>query len=212
MELAIRFVAIAILGYVFGSFNTAIVVSKIFFHQDIRTMGSGNAGLTNSFRCMGKGCTLLVLLGDILKTVCAILLAEIVFLPNLGLLPVAKLLCGLFVVAGHMFPVYFGFKGGKGVLAGATLCAMFNWRILLILALVFVVLVAVTRYVSLGSIVIATAFPFMSLGYYWSSPSRVPVFVLTLLVGGGVVYMHRSNIQRLLNGTENKISFHKKST
>lgn len=212
MELALRFFAIAIIGYVFGSFNTAIVVSKLLFRQDIRTMGSGNAGLTNSFRCMGKGCTLLVLLGDILKTVFAVLLAELVFVSIPGLIPVAKLLCGLFVVAGHMFPVYFGFKGGKGVLAGATLCAMFNWKIFVILALVFVALVLVTRYVSLGSIVIATAFPFMSLGYYWNSPSRIPVFLLTLLVGGGVVYMHRSNIQRLLHGTENKFSFHKKST
>jgi glycerol-3-phosphate acyltransferase PlsY len=210
MELVMRFIAIGIIGYAFGSFNTAIVVSKAIFHRDIRTMGSGNAGLTNSLRCMGKGCTILVLLGDIFKTVFSVLLAGIVFQNIPALLPVAKLFSGMFVVLGHMFPIYFGFKGGKGVLAGATLCAMFNWQIFLILAVVFVVLVAVTHYVSLGSVVIATALPFMSLGYYWNSPSRIPVFVLTLLVGGGVVYMHRSNIGRLINGTENKLSFHKK--
>ena len=209
MNLALRFVAIAIVGYLFGSFNTAIVVSKCFLHKDIRTMGSGNAGLTNSLRCMGKNYTLLVLLGDVLKTVFAVWLAVVVFQPVSGLIPVAKLVCGLFVIAGHMFPLYFGFKGGKGVLAGATLCAMFNWKILLILLVVFVVLVAATRYVSLGSVVIATAFPFMSLGYYWNSPSRIPVFILALIIGGGVVYMHRGNIKRLLNGTENKLSFHK---
>ena len=208
-NLAFRFAAIAIVGYLFGSFNTAIVVSKCFLRKDIRTMGSGNAGLTNSLRCMGKSYTLLVLLGDILKTVFAVWLAVVVFQPVSGLIPVAKLVCGLFVVAGRMFPLYFGFKGGKGVLSGATLCAMFNWKILLILATVFVVIVAVTRYVSLGSIVIATAFPFMSLGYYWNSPSRIPIFILTLMIGGGVVYMHRANIGRLLSGTENKLSFHK---
>ncbi|MGN1013864.1 MAG: glycerol-3-phosphate 1-O-acyltransferase PlsY [Butyricicoccus sp.] len=209
MSLTIRFVLIAVIGYLFGSFNTAIVVSKIMMGKDIRTMGSGNAGLTNSYRCMGGTGTLLVLAGDILKTVFAVLIAAYIFAAQPGLLPVARLLCGLFVIAGHMFPLYFGFKGGKGVLAGATLGAMFNWKIFVILAIVFVLIVAITRYVSLGSIVIAAAFPFMSLGYYWNSPSRVPVFLMTLIIGGGIIYMHRSNIGRLLKGKENKFSFHR---
>lgn len=210
--MAIRFIIIAVIGYLFGSFNTAIVVSKCVFHQDIRTMGSGNAGLTNSYRCMGGKCTLAVLVGDILKTVLAVQIAAMLFSAHADLIPVAKLLCGLMVVAGHMFPLYFGFKGGKGVLAGATLCVLFDWKIFAILAVVFVVLVVVTKYVSLGSIVIASAFPFCSLAAYWDTPVRIPIFVMTLLIGGSVVYMHRSNIVRLLHGNENKFSLHKKSS
>ncbi len=212
MSLLLRFVIIAAIGYLLGSCNSAIIVSKLLFHQDIRTMGSGNAGLTNAHRCMGGKCTLLVLVGDIAKTVIAVLLAAAIFSPFAELIPVAKLVSGLFVVAGHMFPLYFGFHGGKGVLAGATLCAVFNWKIFVILAIVFVLIVAITRYVSLGSVIIATAFPFMNLGFYWNSPSLIPIFVMTLLIGGGVVYMHRANIHRLIHGKENKLSFHKKTS
>lgn len=212
MNLLLRFIIVAAIGYLLGSCNSAIIVSKLFLHKDIRTIGSGNAGLTNAHRCMGGKCTLLVLFGDIIKTVIAVLLAAAIFAPLPDMVPVAKLLCGLFVVAGHMFPLYFGFKGGKGVLAGGTLCAVFNWKIFVILAIVFVVIVAVTRYVSLGSVVVATAFPFMNLGFYWHSPCLIPVFLMTLLIGGGVVYMHRSNIQRLLHGKENKLTFRKKTS
>ncbi len=213
MNFTLLFVIAAVLGYLLGSFNTSIVVSKLLLHQDIRTMGSGNAGLTNTHRCMGRNATILVLAGDILKTAVAVLITAALFgRYALDYVPVAKLVCGLFVVAGHMFPLYFGFKGGKGVLAGAALCLLFNWQIFCILLVVFVLIVAATRYISLGSIVVATAFPFMTLAYYCyvQSPSAIPCFVLTLIIGGSVVYMHRSNIKRLLSGTENKFSFHKK--
>lgn len=213
MNPVLLFVIVSVIGYLLGSFNTAIAVSKMLYGQDIRTMGSGNAGLTNAHRCMGNSMTLLVLFGDIFKTAIAFLIAQYLFRQYApGLVPVAELIGGLFVVVGHMFPIYFGFKGGKGVLAGAALCAMFNWRIFLILLIVFIVIVAVTRYVSLGSIVIAIGFPILTLIYYSyiHSPSCVPCFIITLIIGGGVVYMHRSNIGRLLKGTENKFSFHKK--
>lgn len=211
MSLLLRFIIVAVIGYLLGSCNSAIIVSKLFLHKDIRTIGSGNAGLTNAHRCMGAKCTLLVLFGDIIKTVIAVLIAAALFASLPDMVPVAKLLCGLFVVAGHMFPLYFGFKGGKGVLSGATLCAVFNWKIFVILAIVFVIVVAVTRYVSLGSVIVATAFPFMNLGFYWHSPCLIPIFLMTLLIGGGVVYMHRANIGRLLHGKENKLTFRKKT-
>ena len=101
MSLLLRFIIIAVIGYLLGSCNSAIIVSKLFLHKDIRTIGSGNAGLTNAHRCMGAKCTLLVLFGDIIKTVIAVLIAAALFASLPDIVPVAKLLCGLFVVAGQ---------------------------------------------------------------------------------------------------------------
>ncbi len=192
-----NFLITAASSYLLGSFNSAIVICFLTLHKDIRAYGSGNAGLTNAYRTMGAQKTAAVLLGDIIKTIIAVLIGGIL----IG--PVGKLIAGIFVILGHVFPVYFGFRGGKGVLAGATMLAMFDWRIFLIALALFLLSVAATRWVSFGSILGAISFPITTWLYYQD-------IVLTVIAAGmslSVIFLHRANIKRLLNGTENQLSF-----
>ena len=197
-----RFVIIAVCAYLLGSLSFAIIVSKVTLGKDIRDYGSGNAGLTNAYRTMGAGKTLFVLLGDIAKGAAAV---------SIGMIlagPVGKLVAGIFVILGHMFPVYFGFRGGKGVLVGAVMLALFDWRIFLIAFVLFFAAVAITRWISLGSILGAISFP-ITITIFCRDP------VLTAMAFGmaaAVVFMHRSNIMRMLRGQENRFSFTSKKT
>ena len=197
-----RFVIIAVCAYLLGSLSFAIIVSKVTLGKDIRDYGSGNAGLTNAYRTMGAGKTLFVLLGDIAKGAAAV---------SIGMIlagPVGKLVAGIFVILGHMFPVYFGFRGGKGVLVGAVMLALFDWRIFLIAFVLFFAAVAITRWISLGSILGAISFP-ITITIFYRDP------VLTAMAFGmaaAVVFMHRSNIMRMLRGQENRFSFKSKKT
>ena len=197
-----RFVIIAVCAYLLGSLSFAIIVSKVTLGKDIRDYGSGNAGLTNAYRTMGAGKTLFVLLGDIAKGAAAV---------SIGMIlagPVGKLVAGIFVILGHMFPVYFGFRGGKGVLVGAVMLALFDWRIFLVAFVLFFAAVFATRWISLGSILGAVSFPITTFAFY-----RDPV--LTAMAFGmavAVIFMHRSNIVRILHGEENKFSFKSKKT
>lgn len=197
-----NFAIIAICGYLLGSLSFAIIVSKLTLGKDIRDYGSGNAGLTNSYRTMGGKKTLLVLLGDIGKGAAAVAIGAL-----LGG-PVGKLIGGIFVILGHMFPLYFGFRGGKGVLVGATMLALFDWRVFCIAIGLFFVSVILTRWVSLGSILGAISFPITTYLFYHDP-------VLTAMAFGmaaAVIFMHRANIGRILTGTENKFSFKSKKT
>lgn len=197
-----RFAIIAVCAYLLGSLSFAIIVSKATLGKDIRNYGSGNAGLTNAYRTMGAGKTLFVLLGDIAKGAVAISIGA--FLAG----PVGKLVAGIFVILGHMFPLYFGFRGGKGVLVGAVMLLLFDWRIFLIACVLFFGAVFATRWISLGSILGAISFPITTLIFY-----RDPV--LTAMAFGmavAVIFMHRSNIMRMLHGEENKFSFKSKKT
>ncbi len=198
MEFVVNLFILAAAGYLLGSINSAILVSKLTAGYDIRTKGSGNAGLTNAYRCMGAGRTLLVLAGDVAKAAVALYVGG-VCMDSMG-----KLLAGAFVILGHVFPIYFGFRGGKGVLVGATMVAMFDWRIFLVLLAVFLVLVGVTKWVSLGSVTAAALFPVLTGLFY----RDVPMFVLTAVMAAAVIYMHRSNIVRIMHGEENKFTFH----
>ena len=197
-----RFVIIAVCAYLLGSLSFAIIVSKVTMGKDIRNYGSGNAGLTNAYRTMGAGKTLFVLLGDIAKGAAAV---------SIGMLlagPVGKLVAGIFVILGHMFPLYFGFRGGKGVLVGAVMLLLFDWRMFLIAFVLFVLAVAVTRWISLGSILGAISFPITMAVFY-----RDPVLVaMAFGMAAAVVIMHRSNIMRMLHGQENRFSFKSKKT
>ena len=178
-----HFAIIAVCAYLFGSLSFAIIVSKVTLGKDIRNYGSGNAGLTNTYRTMGAKKTLFVLLGDIAKGAAAVSVGW-----ALGG-PVGKLTAGIFVILGHMFPLYFGFKGGKGVLVGAVMLAFFDW-------------------ISLGSILGAVSFPITTWLFY-----RDPVLTaMAFGMAAAVVFMHRSNIGRILHGTENKFSFKSKKT
>ena len=197
-----HFVIIAVSAYLLGSLSFAIIVSKVSLGKDIRNYGSGNAGLTNAYRTMGAGKTLFVLIGDIAKGAAAISIGA--YLAG----PIGKLVAGIFVILGHMFPVYFGFRGGKGVLVGAVMLLLFDWRIFLVAFVLFFAAVFATRWISLGSILGAVSFPITTFAFY-----RDPV--LTAMAFGmavAVIFMHRSNIVRILHGEENKFSFKSKKT
>ncbi|MBR6120366.1 MAG: glycerol-3-phosphate acyltransferase [Oscillospiraceae bacterium] len=217
------FAVCALAGYLLGSFNGAILISRWFRGEDIRTKGSGNAGLTNFYRNYGGLDTLLVLLIDVGKTVLAcfvggwIIKAAGYASPDFRLdwTDEAQMLCGGFSVIGHIFPLWFGFKGGKGILTCGTLAAFVDWRIIMTLLVVFIAVVLITRYVSLGSIIAAVVYPFL----FWIrypihqnvSEGTVMMTILAFCLAGIAIYMHHGNIQRLRAGTERKFSFHKKS-
>lgn len=208
-------VVMAVISYFCGCLNGAVIVSKYILKDDIRTHGSGNAGLTNFHRTFGGKLTAVVLLLDVVKMVVAVLagvlLAGLWFhgYREAELAVFAKYWSGLFCLLGHMFPVTFGFKGGKGILSGGTLAILIDWRLALLVWGGFLLLVILTRYVSLGSVYAAAAFPVGT----WLFVSHDPVIMtLAIFVGGLVVFMHRGNIGRLLKGEERKFSLrHKKS-
>lgn len=199
--------------YILGCSNGAILVSKYILRDDIRTHGSGNAGLTNFNRVFGGKLTLLVILADVLKAVLGVLLgvlgahlmqkSGVAFVTDLR----AKYIAGLFCELGHMYPAMFGFRGGKGIMSGGVIAIMIDWRVAVVVWGSFVLLTAITKYVSVGSISTGILFPIMAWVLY-----RDPVcLVFALAVGGLIVFQHRSNIQRLLQGSENKFSLHKKA-
>ena len=190
--------------YLLGCFNGAVIVSKYILRDDVRNHGSGNAGLTNFYRTFGGPLTAVVILTDVLKAVIAVLLGSwlLGFIDPLF----GKYWAGLFCLLGHMFPCMFHFKGGKGILSGGTIAIMIDWRIALVVWGGFLILTALTRYVSLGSLWAGASFPFVT---WYCYPDPV-IVVLGFACGGLVVWQHRGNIQRLLSGTENKFSFHRK--
>lgn len=202
--------------YLLGGINTSIIVTKIKTGKDIRTLGSGNAGLTNTLRTQGKATAVVVLLGDVLKAVLAVLLVRWAFLLladvrtndlAAGMKWVEYMACFMAVV-GHVFPVYYGFKGGKGVLAAISGIFVLDWRTGCVLLGVFIILVAITRYVSLGSVVSSSLF-FAVTALFGAlldkDPSVIANAIIGAFTGGLIVFMHRGNIQRLLNHTEKKL-------
>lgn len=209
------FALAAIIPYLLGGINSAIIVTKIKSGEDIRTLGSGNAGLTNTLRTQGKAAALFVLLGDVLKGVLSVVLVRVAFNllagvdvgnPESGMMWVL-FLAGVFAILGHVFPVYYGFKGGKGILVTVSVLLAIDWLPAVLLFGIFAVIVAVTRYVSLGSIVAAILYPvtILAFGLVWNNPSVVLNTVFSALIGGLIVFMHRQNIKRLLSHTENKL-------
>lgn len=198
----------AVLSYFFGCFNGAVLISKYILHDDIRTHGSGNAGLTNFYRVFGGKLTFVVIFTDFLKAIFAILATAAIFHVALHaggmLLVFSKYWAGLFCLLGHMFPCMFHFKGGKGILSGGAMAMAIDWRIALAVWAVFFILAVLTKYVSLGSVCCAATFPIASGLVY-----RDPVILLfSAAIGGLVIWQHRANIKRLLSGTESKFSLH----
>ncbi|MFO7636460.1 MAG: glycerol-3-phosphate 1-O-acyltransferase PlsY [Clostridia bacterium] len=187
----------AIIGYLIGSVNSSVIVGR-FFKTDIRKQGSGNAGLTNTLRVLGKKAAIFVLLGDILKGVIACLLGLLIVENGM---PVA----GTFAVVGHNWPVYFGFKGGKGVLTSATVVFMLDWRIGLVVLAIFIIIVSLTRFVSLGSILSAIAVPIGAV----VADKGVLFIVCTLVLAAMILFRHRGNMVRLWQGREHKLTFRK---
>jgi len=213
--------AVCVVGYLFGSINSAIIVSKTLFHEDIRTKGSGNAGMTNIQRTYGNGPALLTLVGDLGKTALALLFAGVLFgFQYVGGISTSNFVyvAGLFAVLGHVFPVYYKFKGGKGVLATATMALILAPIVFLILFAIFVAIVYFSRYVSLGSVSVAVLLPIVVDGYFKvvfggaeiTTPAPAFVSLSCIVIACLIVWCHRENLQRIGNRTERKLSFKKK--
>jgi len=195
------------LGYLIGSLNTAVIVGKIY-GKDIRSHGSKSAGLTNTLRVLGKSAAVSVLAGDILKGIIACLIGlrlGVYVYSGEAVDCVSLLAAGAGAVMGHNWPAYFGFKGGKGALTAVTVLFMFDWVMAFICLGFFVIMVASTRYVSLGTVCATILFVVISF---------IPVFGHTLyfhvfacLMPFMLIFKHKENIQRLLSGTENKLAF-----
>ena len=194
-----------LLGYFLGCLNGSVMVSHFIIRDDVRQHGSGNAGLTNFYRTYGAKYALGVILFDMGKTVVACLLGGAMFNHLFGDWALGVLLGGLGCELGHMFPVFFGFKGGKGILSGGTLVWLLNWRVALIAWGLFAALWLLTRYVSLGSVSAAASMPIST----WFLCGHNPLYtVLGAVIAALVVWCHRDNIRRLLKGQERKFHWH----
>lgn len=200
--MALACILCALTAYLIGSLNTAILLSCIL-GKDVRREGSGNAGATNTLRVFGKGAAAIVVVGDALKGVLAVLIARLIsnFLSAYGTPVYLAALC---VVLGHNFPVYFGFKGGKGIMTSAAVIFMLDWRIGLAVFAFAILIMALSRYVSLGSCCAAVAFPIITAVVH---PNDTYFICLAVLMGALALFMHRTNIARLIKGTESKLSF-----
>lgn len=197
-------------AYLLGSLPNAVWIGKAFFGIDVREHGSGNAGATNALRVLGTKTGILVLLLDALKGVAAVALGWMVkdAFTNPNLFSMFQLLLGLFALLGHVFPVFAGFRGGKGIATLAGIGTILFPGAVLICLGVFVAIFLPTRYVSLGSIAASLVFP---IAVIWiTGPATLPAIIFSLLVGVFVPLTHRKNIRRLIKGTENRIVFKKK--
>ena len=205
MELFL-WILIIVLGYALGNLNGALLISKILIHDDVRTHGSGNAGLTNFFRTYGGFLSLLVIVIDVGKTVAACLIAQALLGPY-GFAMEAKMVAGVAAILGHSYPAASQFKGGKGILSGAALSACLDWRVFAIIFSIFLLAVIFTRYVSLGSVLAGAAFSVAFCVLYWGN---WVICGLAVFAGAFVIVRHRANIGRLIHHNESKLSFHKK--
>ena len=202
-------VLVAVVSYFLGCVNGAILVSKYFYRDDVRKHGSGNAGLTNFYRTYGAKCALFVIALDVAKMAAAVALGAALFSAFFQSAVLGKYFAGLFCVIGHMFPVTEHFKGGKGILSSGTLIICIDWRVALAGWGAFLILVLLTRYVSLGSIAAAASVPFSTMYVY---PGELRLLSLGTAISVLVIWAHRTNIKRLLNGTESKFHFHRSKT
>ena len=212
----------AVIAYLLGSISFAIPVTKLFIGKDIRQLGSGNAGFTNVLRCVGKPAAVITFIGDFSKGICSLYIGRWIFLmlasdaPNIEhTAEVGAALAGLFALMGHLFPVYFGFKGGKGILISAGIICALDFKCFLIVLVIFLVVFAITKTVSKGSLVVAVCYPiatFLLNFFMYKSDAWLAMTLIAVAFAVVVIYMHRENIQRILNGTEPKTIAKKKES
>lgn len=194
-----------LVSYLLGCFNGSVMTSHFIIRCDVRQHGSGNAGLTNFYRTYGARYALCVIICDMGKTVLACLIGGYLMHWVVGDWTLGLLIAGIGCELGHMFPVFFGLRGGKGILSGGVLVLLLDWRVALIAWGLFAVLWLTTRYVSLGSIAATASMPvsvFLLMGHNWLYT------VLSAAIAALVIWCHRGNIQRLLTGTEKKFHWH----
>ncbi len=201
----LRYILAVLIGYLLGNLNGAVCVSR-FMGDDVRTHGSGNAGLTNFIRSYGAGRSALVIVMDAGKAILACAIGGILFVSHEGFQTGAAL-GGIAVIVGHAFPVFLKFRGGKGILSGLFVALMVDWRIALLILAVFAVAYLITWYVSLGSVLAAVTF---SIGFVVLHHNNLTVMLCGVLTGLLATFMHRQNIVRLLKGQERKTNLFKK--
>ena len=190
-------------AYLLGSVNTSIILSKLK-GKDIRKEGSGNAGATNTLRVMGKKAAAIVALFDALKGIIAVLVARL--LCSSWDAPLEVYLSALFVMLGDIYPIFFGFRGGKGVMTTIAVIFMLDWRIGLILFALCIAIMLITRYVSLGSCIGAALFPVLVAVFHTENTAFI---IISVIIGALAIFKHRTNIARLLKGNESKLNFSK---
>ena len=207
------YIIIAIIAYAIGSINFSVIISRKMAGFDLREKGSGNAGTTNVLRTVGKKAALITLVCDVLKGVVAIFVAFIAgkIVKDADGAMLAQI-AGLLVVIGHAFPIFFEFKGGKGVATSLGVILTTNWQIGLICLIFALVIIIATKMVSMGSIGAAILFPILTLfidEHFIVPASGMKYFIYSLLLALLVIFLHRENIKRIMNGNENKLSFKK---
>lgn len=208
------YIIVAIIAYLIGSVNFSVIISKKMAGFDVREKGSGNAGTTNMLRTVGKKAAAITLICDILKGVVAVLVALLagVIIKDLDKALLVQL-AGVFVIIGHTFPIFFKFKGGKGIATSLGVLLMINWQIGLICLVFALLLMVLTRMVSVGSIAAAVLFPvlvlFINQNYIVAESSNWSYLIFSVIIALLVFFNHRENLKRIVTGTENKISFKK---
>ncbi len=206
------YIVMAIIAYAIGSINFSVIISKKVAGFDVREKGSGNAGSTNMLRAVGKGAAAITLLCDILKGVVPAIIAVIIgeFTGDDVDANILVQVAGIAVVIGHTFPIFFQFKGGKGVATSLGVLLITNWQIGLICLVFALLIITLTKMVSLGSITAAVLFPVLTVfmhSEHYISKSETSYFLFSIILAVIVIFNHRSNLGRILNGTENKLSF-----
>ena len=231
MQFFLAGVLSAVIAYLLGSISFSILFTKFFSHKDIRSMGSGNAGTTNVLRSVGAKAAVCTFVFDFAKGVVAVLIGKLIFqafYPTAGLANVMSefefvqygaFIAAAFCVLGHDFPVFFGFRGGKGVLTSWSIILLIDWRSFVVVIVVFIVVVLLTRIVSAGSISAGIAFPICTFVFNYlvdyrmfqiGSPTYcVLTMIVALFLGGLLVGKHHANIARLRAGTDKKLSVKK---
>ena len=203
-------VIVVVISYLIGSINFSVLISKRFAGFDVRQKGSGNAGTTNMLRSVGKGAAAITLVCDILKGVAAVVIAFLIGLIAKNEAVLLVQVAGIAVVIGHTFPVFFEFKGGKGVATTLGVLICINWKVGLICLIFAIIMIAVTRMVSVGSCTAAVLYPILTLfgvqkDFFIVKEGSYLIFSLILALL--IIFNHRENIKRILAGKENKLSF-----
>ena len=212
----VAYIIMAIIAYAIGSINFSVIISKKMAGFDVREKGSGNAGSTNVLRAVGKKAAIITLICDILKGVISVLIALLVgkIAGESANSAIVVEIAALAVVIGHTFPIFFGFRGGKGVATSLGVILVVNWKIGLICLVFALALMALTRMVSLGSISASVLFAVLTMfirdSYIGGIDFDFSFIIFGILLAALVIFNHRSNLKRIINGTENKLSFKKK--
>ena len=230
-QLALPAVLVAVIGYLLGSISFSIIFTRIFMKEDIRSHGSGNAGATNVLRSVGKRAAALTFLFDFLKCVLAVVIGKMgiaYFAQQYGISPIVQqygaFAAGFGCLLGHVYPVYFGFRGGKGVVTSAAMMAIIDWRVFVLVLVGFIITFAIMKIVSLGSIVGAIIYPISTFLITYFCDYRYQILsgvsgaslsyvitctVLALMISMMVIFLHRANITRLIHGEEKKLTLKK---